>query len=162
MKEFYANLKKGLNDIHSPMHELVFVRDNLFAFSPILISSILSTKLVLSNKTNELDLRLDMNVVIIELIGSSILIWPDLNVLSSALLIAKYSILHKIAIANWMPKFHISTISKDPIVLLYAVGTNVSFDMANVIFQVIISYVEAETTVGGLPFPSLIHELLTV
>ena len=34
--------------------------------------------------------------------------------------------------------------------------------MANVIFQVIVSYTEAKTTVGGLSFPSLIHELLTV
>ena len=34
--------------------------------------------------------------------------------------------------------------------------------MANMIFQVIVSYVEAKTTVGGLPFPSLIHEVLTI
>ena len=103
-----------------------------------------------------------MNVVTVELIGNSVLVWPDLNVLSSALLTTKYSILHRIAIANWMPRLHITTISKDLAALLYAIGTNVAFDMTNVIFQVIVSYVEAETTIGGLPFFFLIHEVLTV
>ena len=41
-------------------------------------------------------------------------------------------------------------------------GTDVSFDMDNVIFQVIVSYAEAETTIGGLFFSSLIHELLII
>ena len=70
--------------------------------------------------------------------------------------------MHKIAIANWMSRLHISTISKDLAVLLYTIGTNVSFDMANVIFQVIVSYAKAKTTVGGLPFLFLIHEVLTI
>ena len=32
MKDFYANLKKKVNDIHSPMHVLVFVRGDFFDF----------------------------------------------------------------------------------------------------------------------------------
>ena len=103
-----------------------------------------------------------MNVVTMVLTGNFVLVWPNLNVISNALLTTKYSILHKIAITNWMPRLHISTISKNLVILLYAVGNNVPFDMANVIFQVIMSYAEAETIVGGLPFPSLIHEVLTI
>ena len=61
-----------------------------------------------------------------------------------------------------MPRLHITTISKDLAILLYVIGTNVPFDMANVIFQVIVSYVESESTLSGLPFPSLIHEILSV
>ena len=57
---------------------------------------------------------------------------------------------------------HITTISKDLVILLYAIGTNVPFDMANMIFQVIVSYAESESTLGGLPFSSLIHEILSV
>ena len=45
VKEFYANLNKGINDINSPMHELVFVRGDFFEFSPILISFVLGIKL---------------------------------------------------------------------------------------------------------------------
>ena len=61
-----------------------------------------------------------------------------------------------------MSRLHITTISKDLAVLLYAIGTDVPFDMANVVFQVIVSYVEFKSTLGGLPFSSLIHEILSV
>ena len=78
------------------------------------------------------------------------------------MLTSKYVILHKIIVANWMPRLYITIISKDLAILLYAIGTNVPFDMANVIFQVIVSYAKSESTLGGLPFPSLIHEILSV
>ena len=140
----------------------MLVRGDIFDFSLVMINSILGTKIMTSKRKKELNLGLDMNNVTMELTRNFVLIWPDLNILSSALLTTKYSILHKIAIANWMQRLHISTISKDLDVLLCAIGTNVSFDMANVIFQVIVSYAEAKTTVDGLPLPSLIHEVLTV
>ena len=81
-----------------------------------------------------MDFGLDMNEVAIELTEKFVLIWPDLNVLSSAMLTTKYAILYKVVITNWMPRLHISTISKDLAILLYAVGKDISFDMANVIF----------------------------
>ena len=90
------------------------------------------------------------------------LVWPELNVLASAVLTAKYAILHKIAIAKWMPRLHITTISKDFTVLLYAISTEVPFDMANVVFQVIVGYAKSNSTLGGLPFLYLIHEILSV
>ena len=74
VREFYANLKKGINDIQNPMHELVFVRGDIYDFSPKLISSILCTKVVKSKKTKELDLGLDMNMVIKELTGNLMLV----------------------------------------------------------------------------------------
>ena len=95
------------------MHELVFVRGDKYDFSHVLISSILCTKVVRSSKTKELDLGLDMNMITKELTSNLILVWPELNVLTSALLISKYAILRKIAVANWMPMLHITTISKD-------------------------------------------------
>ena len=144
------------------MHELIFVRGDTYDFSSILIGSILCTKVVRSSRTKQLDLGLDMNMVTKELTGNLMLVWHELNVLTSALLTLKYVILLKIAVANWMPRLHITTISKDFAVLLYAIGTNVPFDMANVVFQVIVSYAEFESTLGGLPFSSLIHEILSV
>ena len=76
--------------------------------------------------------------------------------LSSALLSAKYSI------ANWMPRLNLTSISKDLIVLLYVVGIDVTFDLAKLIFQVIISNAESENFVGVLPFSSLIFGLLKI
>ena len=113
VREFYANLKKGINDIQNPMHEFVFVRGDTYNFFPVLISSILCTKVVKSSKTKELDLGLDMNMVTKELTSNLMLVWPELNVLTSALLTSKYVIIHKIVVANWMPMLHITTISKD-------------------------------------------------
>ena len=74
VREFYTNLKKGINDIQHHMHELVFVRGDNFDFSPILISSILCTKVVRSKRTKELDFGLDMNLVTKELTGSLLLV----------------------------------------------------------------------------------------
>ena len=162
VREFYANMKMGINDIQHHMHELVFVKGDTFDFSPVLISSILCTKVVRSFKTKKLDLGLDMNMVTKELTGNLMLVWLELNILTSALLTTKYVILHKITVANWMPRLHITTISKDLAVLLYAVGTNVPFDMANMVFQAIVGYAESKSTLGGLPFPFLIHEILNV
>ena len=144
------------------MHELVFVRGDKYDFCPVLISSILCTKVVRSSRTKELDLSLDMNMVTKELTGNQMLVWLELNILASAVLTTKYAILHKIDVANWMPRLHITTISKDLAVLLYAISTIVPFDMVNVVFQVIVSYAKSKSTLGGLSFLSLIHEILNV
>ena len=100
VREFYANLKKRINDIQNPMHELGFIRGDKYDLSPILISSILYTKIVRSTRTKELDLGLNMNMVTKELTGNQMLVWLELNVLASALLTTKYAILHKITIEN--------------------------------------------------------------
>ena len=85
---------------------------------------------------------------------------PTKNVITSDVLTSKYSILHKIAIANWLPRLHISNVSKDLAVLLFAIGTGEDFDLAKVIFQVIKSNAESKNTVNVLPYPSLIFEIL--
>ena len=74
VREFYVNLKKGINDIQHHMHELVFVKGDKFDFSHFLISSILCTKVVRSFRTKELDLGLDMNMVTKELTGNLMLV----------------------------------------------------------------------------------------
>ena len=113
----------------------MFVHNEMFEFSSLIISSFLNTTLVKSNRVKELGLRFNMDIVTTELIGNAIYVCPDLCVLSSVVLTTKYSILHKIAITNWLPRLHLSSISKDLDVLLYVVGTGISFDMANVIFN---------------------------
>ena len=65
---------------------LFFVRGDKYDFSPFLISSILCTKVVRSTRTKELDLGLDMNMVTKELTGNLMLVWPELNILASAVL----------------------------------------------------------------------------
>ena len=107
-----------------------------------------------------MDLNLDMHKVAVELTSSALTHWPAENAIPSAILTSKYSIFHKIAIANWLPRLHISTISKDLVILLFAISTGEEFDLAKVIFQVIKSNAESENTVNVLPYPSLIFEIL--
>ena len=56
-------------------------------------------------------------------------VWPKDNNFQSSILSMKYSILHKIAIANWLLRLHISSVSKDIVILLFLVGTSEPFDM---------------------------------
>ena len=79
IKEFYANLKKVINDIHSLVHELVFVRGDFFEFSLVMINSILGTKIVLIKRKNKLNLKFDMNTVTMELTGNFVLVlaWSE-------------------------------------------------------------------------------------
>ena len=59
-----------------------------------------------------------------------------------------------------MPRLHISTVSKNLAILLFAIGIGEEFDLAKVIFQVIKNNAESENTVNVLPYPSLIFEIL--
>ena len=101
-----------------------------------------------------------MHKIAVELTSSALTHWPTENAISSAVLTSKYSILYKIAIANWLPRLHVSTVSKDLALLLFTIGTGEEFDLAKVIFQVITSNAESENIVNVLPYPSLIFELL--
>ena len=112
VREFYANLKKNVTNSHDAIYHKVFVRDYVFDFSLTLINDYWNLPVVESDRTRELDLNLDMTIVVNELTGFSVHEWPESNDVSSSVLTTKYSILHKIAIANWLPRLHLSTISK--------------------------------------------------
>ena len=104
---------------------------------------------------------LDMNKVILELTTNSISVWPRKNkVLMSSILLVKYSVMHKIALCNWLPSLHKTYVTKDMAILLFLIGTGEDFDMGQLLFKVIMHNVEYENTYGILPLPSLIYEVL--
>ena len=123
--ELYANLKATISYVHALRYHQVYVRNHVFDFSLAMISSYLNYPIVESHRMMELDVKLDMNKVIIELIDFALSVWSKVNYFSSFVLSTKYSILHNIAIANWLPRLHISSISKDLVILLYMVGEDV-------------------------------------
>ena len=106
VQEFYANMKFDIFDLNSHVYHRVYVHDDKYEFSLLFISSFLNYPIVKSTRVKELKLGLDMDIVVIELTGSVETMWPALNTFSSSLLIAKYSILHKITIANWLHLIH--------------------------------------------------------
>ena len=79
-------------------------------------------------------MNLDMDKVTLELTGFALSKWPLENHLSSSVMSTKYPILHKIAIANFLPRMHIFSVSKDFNVFLFFIGTDEQFDIKKVIF----------------------------
>ena len=53
--EFYVNLKSNISDIYAPQFHKVYVRSNIFDFSPMLISTYLNYPVVKSNRQKKLD-----------------------------------------------------------------------------------------------------------
>ena len=98
--EFNANSKSTISNVYTPQFHKVYMRSNIFYFSQMLISSYLNCHIVESNRQRKLDIVLDMNKVTVELTGFTLTIWPKDNNFLSSTLYVKYSILHKIAIAN--------------------------------------------------------------
>ena len=90
----------------------------------------LNCSIVNSSRKKELDLNLYMHKVIVELTSSALTHWPIENAIQNAILTTKYSIIHKITIVNWFSRLHISTISRDLVVLLFSIGTGEEFDLA--------------------------------
>ena len=101
-----------------------------------------------------------MNRVIVELIAQFTFIWPNNNKVTSSILSVKYSAFHKIALTNWLPSLHKTSVTKDMACLLYMIGIGEKFDMGKMLFEVIVYNEEQETTYGILPLPSLIYEVL--
>ena len=68
----------------------------------------------------------------------------------------KFSILHKIGVANWVPTNHKSTISTGLGRFIYAVGTRTNFDYGNYIFDQTMKHAESCAIKGPITFPSLL------
>ena len=86
--------------MNSPFYEQVYVRGHMFEFSPLIINTYLNYPIMHSYRVKELDFNFNMHKVATKLIGCALSHWPTKNAIASAVLISKYSILHKIVITN--------------------------------------------------------------
>lgn len=76
-------------------------------------------------------------------------------------LIAKYDILHKIVLFNWMPSGYSTTVRKDLVDLMYRIGHSILVDLGSRIFNKIFSFVEHRKEAKvNLPFPILIYGVI--
>ncbi|XP_024018221.1 uncharacterized protein LOC112090643 [Morus notabilis] len=152
--EFYANLVSGVNDHKSPMFHKVFVIGHLFHFSPAIINDFYG-----SHRTI-VECEASYNQIITELTGNVRCNWPALKSFPAAELSLKYSVLHKIALKNWMPSTHSTGVNKPLAKLLYMIGLCFSFDIRQLIYDQIVSNAKVLFTHQVLPFPSLIYGVL--
>ncbi|XP_019163615.1 PREDICTED: uncharacterized protein LOC109159957 [Ipomoea nil] len=82
------------------------------------------------------------------------------NKIKAASLTSKYAILQKIALANWMPSLHESTVKWALAELLYKIGKGIKFNMGGIIHSQIINLAEDTKSNTSLIFPNLIFAIL--
>ncbi|KAM6542303.1 hypothetical protein CsatB_006750 [Cannabis sativa] len=71
-----------------------------------------------------------------------------------------YRVLHRVALYNWFPNSHLSSVTLEIGKFLYSVGTHVSIDLPSLIFKRILEASETTGTRNKLPFPSLVQRVL--
>ncbi|GMN44719.1 hypothetical protein TIFTF001_013911 [Ficus carica] len=139
----------------SPRFCKVYVREHVFEISSTKIDSYLECPIIPSNKAKELDQEVDMNSVTSFLTSDLESKWPGSREFLSCKLLVKFSVLHKIALAVWLPYTHAMNVSRDLAVLLYNIGAVLEFDMGKRIFKIIVRYGESKSSYAKLPFPTL-------
>ena len=149
--EFYANLSDEMLVEGEEQFEKSFVRGYVYDFSPRVISEYLNIPIP-ENFNFERDYMLDD--VASELLGHKT-DWLRTNVLRVADLTLKYKGLNKIALSNWYPTKHVTTLSHDIATLLFDIGTNAPVHPGHIIF-----YRSGANISQKLPLPSLIFGLL--
>ena len=97
--------------------------------------------------------------VAIEFLGYKC-VWPKTNVLKVVDLTLKYNNLHKIFLSNWFPTKHVTTLSRDFVILLYDIGTGTPVHLGQLFFDLIVSHRCVMNMSHKLPFLTLIFGLL--
>ena len=87
-------------------------------------------------------------------------VWPKSNVLKVADLTLKYNGLHKIALSNWLPTKHVTTIYRHLAIMLYDIGIGAPVHLGQLFFDLIVSHRCGQNKNQKLLFPSLIFGLL--
>ncbi|XP_062080075.1 uncharacterized protein LOC133784819 [Humulus lupulus] len=157
VREFYANIDKRILSDTSALKYRAYIRGKRFPFSPSIVSRVLSVTKELSPAFNSqfTPSKLEMGVA---LTGSASFEWGTGDLPVPALS-HFYKVLHRIALNNWLPNTHTTSITTEISKFLFAVGTGVSIDLPTLIFGKIVDAALASGTRNVLPFPCLVHQI---
>ena len=105
---------------------------------------------------------LSLDVIISKLTEGSRKKWPRAKHFPSSELSVKYSILHKIAIKNWLPSSHREGVRKKLVTLLYIVGTRLYSILENLFLSrfVVMQDHKLSSFPLGIPLSSLRYPCL--
>ncbi|XP_057779907.1 uncharacterized protein LOC130998509 [Salvia miltiorrhiza] len=106
VREFYVNLMTEAFDPKSVKFGKVFVRGKVFDFSPSAIN-----KACYTANTNTDDVEVDDDEMTRELTGGKLKAWT--SKFAASTLSWKYSVLHKIAVYNWLPSKNTTALTKE-------------------------------------------------
>ena len=154
--EFYTNLSDNIIIEGEDQFEKVFVRGYVYEFSPRVICEYHNISIP-ENFNFEKYYVLDD--VAIKLLGYKT-VWSNTNVLRVVDLTLKYNGLHKIALSNWYPTKHVTTLSREFSTLMFDIGTNAPVHLGQILFDLIVSHRCMNNMSHKLPFLALIFGLL--
>ncbi|KAM6580205.1 hypothetical protein CsatA_003979 [Cannabis sativa] len=158
VREFCANLDRTVIVEGHPGCVSAFVRGNRVPFGPSTIACMLKVESI-RNPTYGKQFNPDQNVMGRVLTGRDDYLWDKQEILATHLT-PFYRVLHRVALYNWFPNSHLSSVTLEIGKFLYAVGTHVSIDLPSLIFERILEASETTGTRNKLPFPSLVQRVL--
>ncbi|XP_060968481.1 uncharacterized protein LOC133036029 [Cannabis sativa] len=152
VQEFYANLDRTVIAEGHLGCVSAFVRGNRVPFGPSTIACMLKVESI-RNPTYGKQYNPDQTVMGRVLTGRDDYLWDKQEILAT-------HVLHRVALYNWFPNSHLSSVTLEIGKFLYDVGTHVSIDLPSLIFEWILEASETTDTRNKLPFPSLVQRVL--
>ncbi|XP_039143923.1 uncharacterized protein LOC120281046 [Dioscorea cayenensis subsp. rotundata] len=147
VQEFYSNLLPSDKGITR-----VYVRGKWIPFTPTCLNKFLEFKPEVKGNYEE---GLVLNEEVLkEITRGRTESWGEETRLPASNLTAKYNILFRLGIQNWLPAPHNSNIVKELALLLFAVGTGKKFNLGRLIFQNIVKEVDRTSSSTSLGYPA--------
>ena len=94
------------------------------------------------------------------IIGGNFRMCPQKYNLQSSHLTSRFSILHKIAMSNWLLTTHSTTITKNFTSLLFQIGMKRKFNLGKLVYEHVLGHTENPTYKKAIGYPSLIFRIL--
>ncbi|XP_073120930.1 uncharacterized protein [Henckelia pumila] len=152
IREFYCNLTESVKDPRYVKYGKVYVRGQIFAFSPAMINGFLHTLTCDDVALPSMD---DMASVIT---GGQVTVFPSHpKKLQAAKLTSFNSVLHKTAVKTWTPSGNSTVVTKHQAPVLYAIGTGSNFNYGRLVFDTVMAFADCAQPTLKLPYPSLIY-----
>ncbi|XP_062111245.1 protein transport protein SEC31-like [Humulus lupulus] len=154
IREFYANLDRSVLDGKNEDCLTAFVRGSRIKFAPSTIAHALKVPKVLKPAYNK-SYSPDQSTMGQVLTGLPDYVWGNHDIPITKLT-HFYRVLHRVALYNWFPNSHLSSVTLEIGKFLYAMGTGVSIDLSTLIYDRIFDLASSTGTRNKLPYPSLI------
>ena len=111
-------------------------------FPPLVICTYLNIPFV---DQDENEKKYVLDDVAKELLGHKC-VWPKSNVLKVVDLTLKYNCLYKIALKNWLPTKHVTSVSRNFATVLFGIGTRAIVNLGQSFFDAIMTQIDLFTS----------------
>lgn len=155
VKEFIVNIHRDFNKVGSIDYTKVHVRESCIYFSHVIINKYLGkSKHIMTGEV------LPLKIISQEITSSVYEDWSHKGLLPTASLSVKYTILTRIGVSNWVPINHSLGITPSLARLVYQIGTRVTFDFGEHVFDQILKQTKSFAKKLPISFTSLISGVL--